>query len=150
MTDNDNRPWLGAYPEGIPAEIDPGGYSSLKALMERSFERFASEPAFSNAGTQLSYAEMDELSRHFAAFLQARGLKRGDPHRHNDAQPAAVPRGGVRGVARGPGRGQRQPALHAAGNSSTSSGTAAPGPSSYWRTSPTPWSRSWRGRTLRR
>ena len=78
MTANDNRPWLNAYPEGIPAEIDPGGYSSLKALMERSFERFASEPAFSNAGTRLSYAEMEELSRHFAAFLQARGLKRGD------------------------------------------------------------------------
>ena len=78
MTDNDNRPWINAYPEGIPAEIDPGGYSSLKALMERSFERFASEPAFSNAGTRLSYAEMEELSRHFAAFLQARGLKHGD------------------------------------------------------------------------
>ena len=78
MTGNDNRPWLNAYPDGIPAEIDPGGYSSLGALMERSFERFASEPAFSNAGTRLSYAEMEELSRHFAAFLQARGLKRGD------------------------------------------------------------------------
>ncbi|MYF71616.1 MAG: AMP-binding protein [Proteobacteria bacterium] len=78
MTDNDNRPWINAYPEGIPAEIDPEGYSSLKALIERSFERFASEPAFSNAGTRLSYTEMDELSRHFAAFLQARGLKRGD------------------------------------------------------------------------
>ena len=78
MTANDNRPWINAYPEGIPAEIDSEGYSSLKALMERSFERFASEPAFSNAGTRLSYAEMEELSRHFAAFLQARGLKRGD------------------------------------------------------------------------
>ena len=78
MTANDNRPWLNAYPEGIPAEIDPGSYSSLKALMERSFERFASEPAFSNAGTRLSYAEMEELSRHFAAFLQARGLEHGD------------------------------------------------------------------------
>ena len=78
MTTNDNRPWLNAYPEGIPAEIDPGSYSSLKALMERSFKRFSSEPAFSNASTRLSYAEMEELSRHFAAFLQARGLQHGD------------------------------------------------------------------------
>ena len=78
MTANDNRPWLNAYPEGIPAEIDPGSYSSLKALMERSFERFESEPAFSNAGTRLSYAETEALSRHFAAFLQARGLEHGD------------------------------------------------------------------------
>ena len=78
MTANDNRPWLNTYPDGIPAEIDPGDYPSLKALMERSFERFAPHPAFSNAGTRLSYAEMDELSRHFAAFLQVRGLRRGD------------------------------------------------------------------------
>ena len=78
MTPNDTRPWLSAYPEGIAPEIDPEGYASLKALLERSFEQFASLPAFSNAGTQLSYARMDELSRHFAAFLQARGLRHGD------------------------------------------------------------------------
>ena len=78
MTSNDNRPWLNAYPEGVPAEIDIDDYASLKALLERSFERFAPLPAFSNAGTQLSYAQMDELSRDFAAFLQARGLRRGD------------------------------------------------------------------------
>ena len=78
MTSKDNRPWLSAYPEGIPAEIDPDRYASLKALLERSFEQFASLPAFSNAGTQLSYAQTDELSRHFAAFLHARGLRHGD------------------------------------------------------------------------
>ena len=78
MTTNENRPWLGAYPEGVPAEIDPEGYASLKALIERSFREFESLPAFSNAGTRLSYGETDELSRHFAAFLQARGLRRGD------------------------------------------------------------------------
>ena len=78
MTAHDNRPWLSHYPEGIPAEIDPGGFPSLKALIEHSLEKFAAEPAFSNAGTRLSYAETDELSRHFAAFLQARGLRRGD------------------------------------------------------------------------
>ena len=78
MPSKDNRPWLSAYPEGIPAEIDPDRYASLKALLERSFEQFASLPAFSNAGTQLSYAQTDELSRHFAAFLHARGLRHGD------------------------------------------------------------------------
>ena len=35
MTANGNRPWLNAYPEGVPAEIDPVGYASLKALLER-------------------------------------------------------------------------------------------------------------------
>ena len=78
MTSNQVSPWLSAYPEGVPAEIDPEGYASLKALIERSFRQFATLPAFSNAGTRLSYAETDELSRHLAAFLQARGLRHGD------------------------------------------------------------------------
>ncbi len=78
MTANGNRPWLNAYPEGVPAEIDPVGYASLKALLERSFERFAALPAFSNAGVQLTYRETDELSRHFAGFLHSRGLRHGD------------------------------------------------------------------------
>ena len=78
MTTNENRPWLSAYPEGVPAEIDPEGYASLKSLVERSFSQFESLPAFSNAGSRISYGETDELSRHFAAFLQARGLQHGD------------------------------------------------------------------------
>ena len=78
MTTNENRPWLSAYPEEVPAEIDPEGYASLKALIERSFSEFTALPAFSNAGTRISYGETDELSRHFAAFLQARGLRHGD------------------------------------------------------------------------
>ncbi len=78
MTAYQEKPWSSAYPREIPTEIDPQGYSSLKHMIETGFERFASSPAFSNAGTTLSYAQADELSRHFAAFLQARGLERGD------------------------------------------------------------------------
>ena len=74
----DERRWLSAYPEGIPAEIDLDRYASVKDLVERSFERYSSQRAFSNAGTPLSYAQTEQLSRHFAAFLQARGLRRGD------------------------------------------------------------------------
>ena len=74
----DERRWLSAYPEGVPAEIDLDRYASVKDLVERSFERFAALRAFSNAGTPLSYAQTEQLSRHFAAFLQARGLRRGD------------------------------------------------------------------------
>lgn len=29
-----DRPWLSAYPEGVPAEIDATQYTSLVALME--------------------------------------------------------------------------------------------------------------------
>ena len=32
-----DRPWLGAYPAGVPADIDPSQYPSLVALMEEAF-----------------------------------------------------------------------------------------------------------------
>ena len=75
---DDDRPWLSAYPRGVPAEIDPDRYGSVKELLERSFARFAELPAFSNRGTEISYAQVESLSRRFAAYLQAAGLQRGD------------------------------------------------------------------------
>ena len=45
-----NRPWLSAYPEGVPAEIDPGLYTSLVQLMEESFQKFATRVAYSYMG----------------------------------------------------------------------------------------------------
>ena len=73
------RPWLRSYPEGVPAEIDPAQYSSLKELLERSFREHAALTAFSNSGAELTYAEVDRLSRQFAAYLQSgTALKPGD------------------------------------------------------------------------
>ncbi len=66
-----DKPWLNAYPPGVPAEIDPDQYASLTALLEASFARFAELPAFLNLGTQMSFAEIDESSRDFAAYLQS-------------------------------------------------------------------------------
>ena len=73
------RPWLSSYPEGVPAEIDPGQYASLKELLERSFREHAALTAFSNLGAELTYAEVERLSRQFAAYLQSRtDLEPGD------------------------------------------------------------------------
>jgi long-chain acyl-CoA synthetase len=66
-----SKPWLAAYPEGVPAEIDADRYSSLVALLEASFERFGTQPAFTNLETTLSFAEVERLSRAFAAYLQS-------------------------------------------------------------------------------
>ncbi|HET7132332.1 MAG TPA: AMP-binding protein [Gammaproteobacteria bacterium] len=68
MTD---KPWLAAYPQGVPADIDPDRYSSLAALFETSFARFSSAPAFTNLGETLTFADADRLSRDFAAYLQS-------------------------------------------------------------------------------
>jgi long-chain acyl-CoA synthetase len=72
------RPWLKAYPEGVPADIDPSQYSSLVGLMEESFQKYANLTAYSFKGTNVSYAQTDSLSRAFAAYLQGLGLAQGD------------------------------------------------------------------------
>jgi long-chain acyl-CoA synthetase len=74
-----NKPWLEAYPQGVPAQIDPDKYSSLAALLENAFERYGDRPGFTNRDSTLSFADVDRLSRAFAAYLQAvPGLERGD------------------------------------------------------------------------
>jgi len=72
------RPWLGAYPEGVPADIDVAQYPSLVHLMEESFQKNASRAAYSFMGKDVTFAQTDSLSQDFAAYLQGRGLGKGD------------------------------------------------------------------------
>ncbi|MGH8495683.1 MAG: AMP-binding protein [Gammaproteobacteria bacterium] len=64
------RIWLEHYPPGVPADIDPGQFASLKDIIEQSCASFAHLPAYTNLGKTLSFAELLELSCHFAAYLQ--------------------------------------------------------------------------------
>ncbi len=74
-----DKPWLAAYPPGIPAEIDVERYASLVHLFEASVRRFANRPAFTNRGTTLTFADVDRLSARLAAYLQTiPGIQRGD------------------------------------------------------------------------
>jgi len=73
-----DRFWVKQYPPGTPTDIDAGEYASLKALIEGSCEKFARRTAFMQMGQRLSYAELDQLSARFAAWLQRRGLRKGD------------------------------------------------------------------------
>jgi long-chain acyl-CoA synthetase len=72
------RPWLRCYPPGVAAEIDTSNYTSLVAMFEESFARFRDSLAFVCMDKALTYGELDAASRAFAAWLQNRGLKRGD------------------------------------------------------------------------
>ncbi len=72
------RIWQKHYPAGISAEINPDACTSLVNVFEQSCQRFAALPAFHNFGTTLSYADIDRLSRHFAAYLQEAGFKQGE------------------------------------------------------------------------
>jgi long-chain acyl-CoA synthetase len=73
-----DRPWLAHYPEGVPADIDPGTFRSLAQLLERSFAANAAKPAFAFMGKRTSYAQWEAYSTAFAAWLQTQGLKPGD------------------------------------------------------------------------
>src|SRR5215813_791314 len=72
-----DRLWLRHYPPGVPAEIDSSRYPSLVAMFEEGFKAFADRDACVCMGKSLTYAELDETSRAFAAWLQSRGVKRG-------------------------------------------------------------------------
>jgi long-chain acyl-CoA synthetase len=74
-----DKVWLKNYPEGMPAEIDPDQFRSIPDLLDTLFTRFADKPAYHNLGRTLSYAELERLSRDFAAFLQGLpGMARGE------------------------------------------------------------------------
>ena len=69
--------WLKEYPSGVPAEVDLTEFASLKDILEKSCQRFADLPAYSNMGVTLRYRDIDRLSRDFGAYLQGLGLGKG-------------------------------------------------------------------------
>ena len=72
------RPWLGQYPKGVPADIDETQYESLVELLEESFKKNARSTAYSFMGKDTTFAQTDSLSVAFAAYLQGLGLEKGD------------------------------------------------------------------------
>jgi long-chain acyl-CoA synthetase len=72
------RFWLKSYPPGWPKEVTWDQYKSIGALFEDSCKKYADRPAFTCMGKTISFGELDRLSRDFGAWLQAKGLKKGD------------------------------------------------------------------------
>ena len=73
-----DRPWLKAYPAGVPADIDASQYSSLVGLMEESFKKNGGMVAYSFMGKDITFGQTDSLSVAFGAYLQSLGLAKGD------------------------------------------------------------------------
>jgi len=72
--------WLDQYPEGVPEDADVEAYQSIKEIFEESVQKYRDLPAFENMGGVITYAELDQKSRYFAAYLQkVLGLQKGDP-----------------------------------------------------------------------
>jgi long-chain acyl-CoA synthetase len=71
------KPWLASYPKNMPAEIGALPSASIGELLVRACKQFAGQPAFTCMGKSLTYAELEQQSRAFAAWLQSRGIQQG-------------------------------------------------------------------------
>lgn len=72
-----DKRWFEQYQNGVPHEIDSSQYLSLVSLFKESCSRYAKKVAYSNLGSEITYNELDQLSKDFAAYLQQLGLEKG-------------------------------------------------------------------------
>jgi long-chain acyl-CoA synthetase len=70
--------WLKNYDPRIPADINPERFASIVDILEQSVAKFANNTSYINMGKSITFAELDALSKNFAAYLQNSGLKKGD------------------------------------------------------------------------
>jgi long-chain acyl-CoA synthetase len=73
-----SAPWLAHYPKGVPHSIDTSAFDNLPAFVEDNFKKYADSPLCHFMGKDYSYGQIDEQSRHFAAYLQKIGVQPGD------------------------------------------------------------------------
>ncbi len=74
----EERLWHKSYPEWVPHEINPDKYSCINEMFKTCVNKFSDLTAFESFGKKISFRELDILTDNFAAFLQSRGMKKGD------------------------------------------------------------------------
>ena len=77
-TQPSGRFWLASYPEGMAGQIAPLGHTSIGALVESCCAQYADRPAFTSMGKTLTFRDFEAATAKIAAWLQARGLEKGD------------------------------------------------------------------------
>ncbi|MEH0155432.1 AMP-binding protein [Limibacter armeniacum] len=63
-------PWLKSYHPNMPHTINPDKYESLLDIFTEVAQNFSQQTAFECMGAKLTFKQFDELSTHFAAYLQ--------------------------------------------------------------------------------
>ena len=71
------KPWLASYPDVVKHEIEPIADASIGDMMVKSCATFAARPAFTSMGKTITFSQLEEHSRHLAAYLQSKGLAKG-------------------------------------------------------------------------
>ncbi len=64
------KPWFKNYPDNVANQIDVSRYNSLLDLFHKTTAKYQQQTAFSNFDAELTFGQVAELSRDFAAFLQ--------------------------------------------------------------------------------
>ncbi|MBH1966805.1 MAG: AMP-binding protein [Pseudomonadales bacterium] len=72
------RHWQQSYDARVPANINPDAWPSVVAMAQDAMQRYTSQTAFRCFKHSLSYADVDQQSCAFAAYLQHNGVQRGD------------------------------------------------------------------------
>ena len=72
-----DKRWFEQYQNGVPHEINSSQYLSLVDLFKESCDLYANKTAYANLGSEMSYTELNHLSRYFATYLQQLGLEKG-------------------------------------------------------------------------
>ena len=75
---SDQRPWLKNYPTGIPVNINPDKYATLVEMFKDTFVKYKKNVAFNCMGATITFEQLDKYSEQFGAYLQQRGLEKGD------------------------------------------------------------------------
>lgn len=57
-----DRFWLKNYPQGVPADIDPGRYKSLIQLFDEAFKKYSGQGAYSFMGAEMTFGQLDQNS----------------------------------------------------------------------------------------
>ena len=81
MNPNDmqEHPWFNFYPNTVPREVYVHAYRSVVDLFEESVQKYQSTVAYECMGKQLTFSQLDKMSRGFAAYLQHDlKMKKGD------------------------------------------------------------------------
>lgn len=70
--------WPKNYPARVPPEIDVNEFFPISEMLESTLQRSPRHTARRSLGTTLTYAQIDHLSRDFAAWLPGQpGVQKG-------------------------------------------------------------------------
>ncbi|QHJ10935.1 Long-chain-fatty-acid--CoA ligase [Paraglaciecola mesophila] len=72
------KSWLKSYDARVPHEINPDSYASINDIFEQAVSTYADSVSYINLGQSITFKELEQKSKQFAAYLQHSGLKKGD------------------------------------------------------------------------